>query len=173
MKNYLLTIFGEFENEKIYKEIALSITPLVDSPHLKFNHTRGCLIFHFASEVSQEEIYDYLIGSLFEFTTSFILTEYTDNVSVYLPEDVKKHLFDLENNIGEVQIKIDLTKNLQNPEDLDWSEKENEFVALLLDEVKKTVKKPTLDQLLDKINKSGIDSLSPFEKEILDSYSNQ
>lgn len=171
MVKYLLTVFGDFEDEKICKEIALSITPLVDSPHLKFNHTKGCLIFHFASEVSHQEIYDYLIGSLFDVTSSFILTEFTDNVSVYLPDDVKKHLLDLENNVGDVQIKIDLTKNLMNTDGLEWSDKENEFVALLLDEVKKTIKKPSLDQLLDKINKTGFDSLSPYEKEILDSYS--
>lgn len=173
MKKYLLTVFGEFEDEKISKEIALNITPLVDSPHLKFNHSKGCLIFHFASEVSQEEIHDYLIGTLFDVTSSFILTEFTDKVSLYLPEDIKNHLLDLENNMGDVQIRIDLTKNSYNSEDLQFSDKENEFVALLLDEVKKTIKKPTLDQLLDKINEKGPESLSPFEKEILDSYSKQ
>jgi hypothetical protein len=42
-----------------------------------------------------------------------------------------------------------------------------------LDKVKKNVKKPTLDQLLDKINNSenGIESLSQFEKDTLESYS--
>jgi hypothetical protein len=32
-------------------------------------------------------------------------------------------------------------------------------------------KEITLDQILDKINKKGIDSLTPKEKELLDKYS--
>jgi hypothetical protein len=44
-------------------------------------------------------------------------------------------------------------------------------VALLLNEVKKHMKAPTLDQLLDKIKSEGVDSLTPFEKGTLENYS--
>ena len=50
-------------------------------------------------------------------------------------------------------------------------EDDEDFVALLLDEVKRKVKKPSLDQLLEKISKNGIESLSKFEKETLEYYS--
>ena len=96
MNNYLLTIIGSFESDDVCKDIALSITPIVDSPNLKFQHAEGVLIFHFASEVSQEEIHDYVTSILFGITESFILTEMTDKVSVSMPKDIKEHLFDLE-----------------------------------------------------------------------------
>jgi hypothetical protein len=50
-------------------------------------------------------------------------------------------------------------------------DEDDEFVALLLNEVKRNLKPPTLDQLLDKIKNEGIESLTPFEKGILDNYS--
>lgn len=167
MRKYLLVLFGEFESEETCKEIALTLTPLVDSAHLKFNHSNGNLIFHFASEVSQEEIYDYVIGSLFDLCSSFILTENTDKLSVYLPKKVKDHLFDLENEGEDVEMKI----NINQVRPFKELESEEDFVALLLDEVKKSIKKPSLDQILEKISTNGVSSLSQFEKDTLDEYS--
>lgn len=168
MKKFFLILFGDFDSEEICKEVALSLTPIVDSPHLKFNHTKGCLIFHFASEVSQEEIHDYVYGTLLDLKTSFILTENNDKLSLSFPKNIKEHLMDLENEGDNVELRIHLepTKNL-----ISDSEQDEEFVALLLDEIKKKVKKPKLDQILDKINKSGLNSLTQFEKDTLDEYS--
>ena len=120
-----------------------------------------------SSEISQEEIHDYVFGTLFDLITSFILTEYTDKVSVYLPKDVKEHLFDLENEGENVHIKLNSNKMTMNSED----DIDESLVALLLNEVKKEVKKPSLDYILDKINSKGYESLSQFEKDSLDSYS--
>jgi hypothetical protein len=168
MKKYLLIVIGDFKSDEICKEIALTVTPLVDSPHLKFQSSKGTLIFHFESEVDQSEIHDYIEGSLFDIVNVFILTEYTDNVSVCMPKELKQHLFDLENNNEEVSINIDLNQNRRSFDDL---EEEDDFVALLLNEVKSKVKLPSLDQILDKIASKGVDSLTQFEKDTLDSYS--
>lgn len=171
MNNYLLTVIGSFESEEICKDIALSITPIVDSPNLKFQHAKGVLIFHFASEVSQEEIYDYIGSILFGITESFILTEMTDKVSVSMPSDIKEHLFDLENSSSDIELNLDMNRVKNN---LDFPEEEEEdFVALLLEEMKdkRIFKKPSLDQLLDKVLNNGIESLTRFEKDILDNYS--
>ena len=167
MKKYLLVIFGDFTSKQICEEIALTITPLVDSPQLKFQHTKGCLIFHFASEVLHEEIHYYVEGSLSGITSAFILSEVNDKMSVFMPEDIKEHLFDLENASDDVSINIDMRKLKSN----DYMEDDEDFVALLLNEVKKNITKPTLDQLLDKIKSKGIDSLTQFEKDTLEIYS--
>ena len=50
-------------------------------------------------------------------------------------------------------------------------EEDDEFVALLLNELKGKLKQPSIDQLLDKISSQGIMSLTPYEKAILDNYS--
>lgn len=162
MKKFILIIFGEFSTYEICKDIALSITPLVDSPQLKFQHKKGAMIFHFASEVSQEEIVDYINGSLSDVCDSLILTEFNDNLSLVLPNDVKEHLLDLEeDNSKDSKVITTDEEEIEN----------SEFLKTVIKELKKNIKRPTLDQLLEKIKEDGLSSLSPYEKEILDEYS--
>lgn len=168
MKKFLLTVVGNFETEQDCKDVAIIVTPVVDSPHLKFQQSKGALIFHFASDIDQDELYEYFVINFLEISSCFILTEYTDNVSVYLPPHLKEHLFDLETAGEQTELLINLH---ENDEDLFNVEEQNDFVALLLEDVKKKIKKPTLDQLLEKIHKKGQDSLSQFEKDTLDYYS--
>jgi hypothetical protein len=171
MNKYLLTILGEFGSKEMCQNVALSITPIVDSPNLKFQHANGVLIFHFSSEIPKEEIYEYVRGVLYGITDSFILTTITDDVSVSMPEDIYNHLFDLESADGEIDMKLDMTRIKNN---LDFmEEEEDDLVALLLEEMRESnvIKKPSLDQILDKVLTNGMDSLSPFEKDTLETYS--
>lgn len=170
MTKFLLTIIGNFNQEDLLSEVALTLTPIVDSPHLKFQSSHGALIFHFASEVAQEEIHDYVQGSLFGLIDYFILVEYTDKVSVCMTKELKDHLFDLENESDGVSININMS-HIKNNTDFMEDEEDDDFVALLLNQVKEKVKKPSLDYILDKIANKGIESLSQFEKDTLDLYS--
>jgi len=110
MNKYLLTVFGEFETKEMCQNVALSITPIVDSPNLKFQHSKGVLLFHFSSEILKEEIYEYVKGVLYGVTESFILTTITDDVSVSMPKDIYNHLFDLDSANGEIDMKLDMTR---------------------------------------------------------------
>ena len=171
MNKYLLTVFGEFETKEMCQNVALSITPIVDSPNLKFQHSKGVLLFHFSSEILKEEIYEYVKGVLYGVTESFILTTITDDVSVSMPKDIYNHLFDLDSANGEIDMKLDMTRIKNN---LDFMEQEeDDLVALLLEEMRENnvIKKPSLDQILDKVLTNGIESLSPFEKDTLETYS--
>ena len=171
MDRYLLTIIGDFKSEEECTEIAMAITPIVDSPHLKFQHSKGILLFHFETDVNKDEIFGYIQTVLFGITETFILTEITDNVSVSVPEDIKVHLFDLENVSDEIDMNIDMSQVKNNAEMFGDEEEEDDFVALLLGEKNKLFKPPTLDQILDKINSKGYQSLTPFEQDLLDGYS--
>jgi hypothetical protein len=52
-------------------------------------------------------------------------------------------------------------------------QEEDDLVALLLEEMRENnvIKKPSLDQILDKVLTNGMESLSPFEKDTLETYS--
>jgi len=171
MNKYLLTILGDFETLENCKNIALSITPVVDSPNLKFQYDKGVLIFHFSSEIPKEEIFEYVKGILYGVSDFFILTPMSDDVSVSMPQDRYNHLFDLESSDGDMDMKLDMNRIKNN---LDFMEEEDDdIVALLLEEMKDKgfFKKPSLNQILDKVLSSGIESLSSFEKETLETYS--
>jgi len=168
MKKYLLTVFGDFESEQC-EEIAHCLEPLVDSTHLKFQYRTGVIIFHFESEIQMADIHEFVELTSYDMYDSFILTEYNDNVSVFMTDDMKQHLFDLENETEDA-ITFDLVpKNrMDNYYDED---KEDDIVTVLLNEVKKNLQLPTLDQLLDKVVEHGVESLTPYEKATLDNYS--
>lgn len=149
--------------------MAAIIIPIVDSPQLKFQYSRGTVLFHFGSVLEQIDIYDFLDFALENFSNAFILTEFNDKVSVKLPDEVKEHFYNLEGQTdGLNAMELNLNEIM---DELTTSEDGEEFVALLLEEVKRGLKKPSLDQLLDKIKETGVDSLTVFEKGVLENYS--
>lgn len=166
MKKYLLTVFGQFTDE-VSQDLALTISPVVDSPHLKFQFTPGAIILHFASEVEHMEIHDFLCGVFYGLASTFILTELTDKVSVNMPKKYSDHLFDLETDNEPSTIMVKSNNNITDND----MEEDDSFVALLLDEIKSKVSKPSLDNILDKIKSKGMDSLTEFEKDTLEEYS--
>lgn len=170
MKNYFLTIIGDFQTQEICREIAIGLTPIVDSPNLKFQHTKGILVFHFASEISKDEIYTFIYGVLLGITETFILTEIIDNFTFSFPNEIRGHLLDLENTSDDVKLKFDLNVSKKTTDNFDFEE-DDEWVALIQEEREKFIKKPTLDQLLDKISSEGIESLTGYEKQTLQNYS--
>jgi hypothetical protein len=173
MNYYLLSVTNDFASDSLCKEIAISLSPIVDSPNLKFHYTRNQIIFSFGTETEKSEIYEYIYGVLFGLVEIFVLTEIVDDFTVSLPKDIKDHLFDLE-NVGEnVTMKLDMErikKNLDFSFDEEDDDDENDIMSLIMNN-KKTEPNPTLDQILDKLYSEGIDSLSSKEKNILETYS--
>jgi hypothetical protein len=162
-KKYLLTMLGDVDSE-LCNFIANELTPIVDSPNLKYHYIKGSMLLHFESEVEQDEIHDFIGIITFNLITTYILVELTDKVSVNMPKIYSEHLFDLEKNHRTEEI---ISNTLEEVDDEDYSEN----VALLLEEIKSKVKKPSLDFLLEKIKSKGINSLSQFEKDTLNEYS--
>ena len=175
MNYYLLSVTNDFASDSLCKEIAISLSPIVDSPNLKFHYTRNQIIFSFGAETEKSEIYEYITGILYGLVEIFILTEIVDDYSVSLPKDIKDHLFDLE-NVGEnVTMKLDMERIKKNldfsyDDEDDDDDDENDIMSLIFKD-KNTTPNPTLDQILDKLYSEGMDSLSLKEKTILQTYS--
>jgi hypothetical protein len=89
-----------------------------------------------------------------------------DNVSVFLPEPIRNHLLDLDKDHGDIEMKVNLNREM-----IDEDGEDDNFVALLLSDIKNRIPKPSLDYILDKIKDKGYNSLSQFEKDTLDEYS--
>jgi hypothetical protein len=173
MKKYLLSLHGEFETKEMCQAIATTITPIVDSPHLKFSHRKKNLLFCFESEVHSEELIPYIEGTLFGLYDYYILSVVDDNLSVSMDETTKGHLFDVHNDSEDVDMRIDMRKEMFFPEQTNfYSEEDGDsaFIETILNELKTKLKRPSLDEILDKIRDKGIESISPYEKDILDNF---
>jgi hypothetical protein len=166
MKKYLLSLHGDFVSKQMCKDIAAALTPIVDSPHLKFSHRQNNLLFCFESEVDQIELHDYIQGSLFGLFDYFILSVVGDNMSVCMDDSTSGHLFDVQNDSEDVDLRIDMTKEIYQ----DQEEVDSEFLNDLLNDIKSKIRKPSLDEILDKIREKGLKSITPYEKDILDNF---
>lgn len=172
MKKFLLVIFGDFlqdtDSIEYLKNFAISLTPLVDTPQLKFQFSKGASIFHFGTEVPMEEI-EYYVKSCIEndgLELSFILTEMNDKVSLSFPQVTFQHLMDLDTDkFSEVRLS-QKTKDIVYEED----ESQLENLASLLNLIKND-KKPSLDSILEKIKEKGLESLTSYEQDVLSEYS--
>ncbi len=170
MKKYLLTIFGDLEIYEKQEEVVISLSPLVDSPSLKFQYGKEFMIVHFTSELEPKEIYEFLEMCSENLYDSFILSEYNEKVSVFMSNENREHLFDLDGSKGTSGQEMIITIN-KDEEYFEDDDEEDEFTSKIIAELKRQLKPPTLDQLLDKINEKGYEVLSNFEKGILENYS--
>lgn len=167
MNRYLITIIAEFKSDQDFFNIVRGIVPIIESQNLSFQYSKEVLLIYFKTGIDKNEIFDYIKNVLLGITETFILTEITDNMTVSLPDEIKKNLFDLERIGYHSSVNTDEKHNY----DSHICKDDDENIALLLDQIKEYIKKPTLDQILDKILSGGYQSLSPFEQEILEGYS--
>jgi hypothetical protein len=170
MKKYLLTIFGSFE-EKDCITIANNLQPIVDSQNLKFQYRDNVIIVHFGSEFLLDDIHEFIkmTDDVEETFDMFILSEFNDTVSVHMTDGTDEQLFNLDEEDENIDmVKVTPKGKLENYYDED---NENDIALMLLNEIKKNLNTPSLDQLLDKMVEQGVDSLTPYEKAILDNYS--
>jgi len=170
MKKYLLTIFGSFE-EKDCITIANNLQPIVDSQNLKFQYRDNVIILHFGSEFLLDDVHEFIkmTDDVEETFDMFILSEFNDTVSVHMTDGTDEQLFDLDEETENIDmVKVTPKGKFENYYDED---NENDIALVLLNEIKKNLNTPSLDQLLDKMVEHGVDSLTPYEKAILDNYS--
>ncbi len=171
MKKYLLTVFGNFTSEKC-NEIAQLMEPLIDSENLKFYFRSGSIIFYFGSNFQLIDVHDFLDMISDELFDTFILTEHNETVTVFMTDEMKEHLFNLEEESGEMV--IDLIPNNKAQSIYDEDEDEDDISTILMNQIKKNlqnIQSPSLDELLDKVSEQGIESLTEFELKTLNNYS--
>ena len=171
MKKYLLTVFGNFTSEKC-NEIAQLMEPLIDSENLKFYFRSGSIIFYFGSNFQLIDVHDFLDMISDELFDTFILVEHNETVTVFMTDEMKEHLFNLEEESGEMV--IDLVPNNKSQSIYDEDEDEDDISTILMNQIKnnlQNIQTPSLDELLDKVSEQGIESLTEFELKTLNNYS--
>jgi hypothetical protein len=182
MKNYLVTLIGNFITDDSCNEMVMSVAPLVDSPNMKYQFGGGILMMHFATEVPKDEIFEYISNLIHADSEILILTEVSDKVSVHIPFKNSGHLFDLDNPGANNDYSIDMKGVIENTDlynDYDEDDIDISFSNELESQFKKMpywmgtpAVKTTLDTILDKINVLGMDSLTKHELTLLQNYSN-
>jgi len=191
---YLLFIFTQFEEgSKILREIPLQLIPISSSKYLKFNYGDSNIVCNFESKLPFDELREFIQIALDSIVDQWFLVEHTDNMAVHMDDSLKLNLFDLESE-NKKHDNTDKMSDKQGEEELykvmDYFLNEamkeidpNDMTPLFMDEddedplitklkLKKNPKymKPTLDSLLEKVKEKGMESLTKYEKQLLDEY---
>ena len=166
MNKYILTIIGEIKEDEC-PDIVLSLGEVVDSNNVKFVHNDNVIMLCFGSNVEKNNLFCFIQGVLYGITDTYVLSDVTNDMYVSLPKAMKGFILDLESG-DDVEFASDFDLDII---DEDEDEEDSQLMKLLNRNLKKTNKRPSLDFLLEKISRDGIESLSETEKKFLDEYS--
>jgi hypothetical protein len=177
MSKYILFVFASMEDqEKLIEIISNDIKALSENGSVKSFYGDQAAIFTFDSLLNNEAVQDYFsviydIADRVYFVFKFV----PEQIGYYLPPHIEKYLLETDKMS---EISDNIVKENNQEQNLLFSD-EKEFESQLNDYgcgdipfIKvRGEKEPSLDDLLDKISKTGLDSLTLKEKKILNNYS--
>lgn len=148
MKTYILFVFGMFDDHEDVEFFCTDIlgdTPVIKTVRFVIENSQNVIVI-FDSDVDIKRLSQELFSILTTDNIKFYFIFDRDSlVTAHLPKEVKDFIFkpSIDNSI----MKLEYQKNNDD---------------IIMD----------LDELLDKIEEMGIDSLTPEEKNFLDNFEN-
>ena len=150
MKNYILFIFANFSDLEDLEFFCLEHFPQVSVDGLKYViESNGSCIIIFDSDKGKDELIESLKETLtLEQIRFYMLFERSSIIFSELPVDLSDFIFKpISTNLDMFKTKVKKGPNIEE-------------------------KVISLDNILEKIQNDGIDSLSPEEKKFLDDFAN-
>ena len=148
MRTFILFIFGMFEDQEDIEYFCTQIlgdNPLFTSIKFEVEREQNIIVI-FDSDIDEKtlsnELYSILINDNIKF---YFIFDRENLITAHVPKEIKDFIF----------------KNTN----------ENSIVKIEYERVKKPLKLD-LDQVLDKIEEKGMESLTPEEKKFLDNFEN-
>jgi len=174
---YFLFVFGDFtELETLIEDFSLQFLPIVSSPFLKFTYGEYGVVFHFRSAEKFVELKQYVDMVLEGITEQYFLIEVGKNIDIKMDKKLKKDFLNIDGNIKKEENKvgeIDVQEKKQPSKDI--KNIAFEFMIPMIDPSvflmqTEDIYEPSVDEILDKINERGIESLTEIEIKILENY---
>lgn len=185
---YLLTVFVSHKRQEDFVLSLAKEVQTLSKTGVKYFFGEQTILMTFETQSSFQQTSDFFNAILGDLSIPFVLSP-TDKMSYWFNKENEKHLFgtDLCNTNDEYSDEeqqnlmddlflghIDNPKKPMNdgkwgppPGPRGFSDKLDELFGIK----KKVEEVPTLDELLDKINVSGMKSLTEKEKQLLNKYS--
>jgi hypothetical protein len=169
---YLLTIFIEHDNQELFvQSVGKEISSITGEGGVKYFFGPQTAIFTFETKLSFENIKTFFDSILSDLSITHILVPVkTDKMSYWFEKEHEKLLFGTDICVVNEELSEEEEEEMREAILGDLSKI---FEKEIIEQNKKVQKIiPTLDNLLDKINASGLNSLSKEEKDLLKQYSN-
>jgi hypothetical protein len=185
-KQYMIFIYGDYKDkDKIVELIAIQLSAFSDpDTYLKYNYGDYGIVVNFNSNFSFYELRDHIQIVLEKAVDQYFLIETPRAMYAHMPPEMKLNLFDLNEENQKFEETTKTEKNESNivdkfifniastllPDDVLSEEDMDKMFGNILTQLNNKEPKPSIDDILEKIQEMGIDSLTNFEKQILDEY---
>jgi hypothetical protein len=179
---YLLFVYGNYsEHDYVLKGIA-KILGGVACNDVKYQYGDSGGIFHFSTLEKPGKLKKTIASQLQGVSAMYFLVPFNKNVNFYIADQkVETHLFtqDTDNMSDSNKVEYNLEDMQSEMSDIDievFMKNLSKFIGVDLTQIEvdeqqvQIGKEKTLDEILDKINECGIESLTTTEKQLLDEY---
>lgn len=170
---YLLFAFGDYNESDPHIKLIIDCVSQISKKDVRYQYGDSGLIVNFETSLTTDGISKFFEESITKLTAMFFVFPVNDNMILSMDEDIHSHLFGETDKKSESKV-TNFTINMTDIPtfgDSDMTDSIEKLLSFLVKPQTTSFEIPTLDQLLDKINESGIDSLTENEIKILDEYS--
>ena len=175
---YMLFLYGDFsDGDELTNEISMQFVPAVSSEFLKFTYGEFGVALHFRSKETFDDLKEYVDMVFNDITEQYFLIEVSGEVDIKMPRKLKKDFLNIDGVTKKEEPKTGGIKVDEVREDRNRDIKNMSFDIFLpmfnptspFNNVQEE-ELPTVDEILEKITETGIESLTEKEREILDNY---
>ena len=167
---YITFLMGvDVDSKEELENFASALTP-IQNGHLKYLFIMNSMVLHFDTDVPYDELKLFIAELCKEYNFFYILQEFPDKMSLNFDDVDCKHLFDREpapTKIPGAGIEFNFEFDYGDDEEEDI---DDDLVQQLKEKYLIKEEEPSLDDILEKIHKKGVSSLTIQEKSILNNY---
>ena len=170
---YILFAFGDYKETEPHIKLIIDCVSQISKKDVRYQYGDAGLIVNFETSLNTDGISKFFEESITKLTAMFFVFPVNDNMILSMDEDIHSHLFgetDKKSDSKVTNFTINMT-DIPTFGDSDMTDSMEKIFSLLFKPLTIPVETPTLDQLLDKINESGIESLTENEIQLLNEYS--
>ena len=168
---YITFLMGvDVDSKEELENFASALTP-IQNGHLKYLFIMNSMVLHFDTDVPYDELKLFMAELCKEYNFFYILQEFPDKMSLNFDDVDAKHLFDLSvlekniDNTAAIEFNFEFDYGYEEEDDID-----DDLVQQLKEKYLIKKEEPSLDDILEKIHKKGVSSLTIQEKAILNNY---
>lgn len=168
---YITFLMGvDVDSKEELENFASALTP-IQNGHLKYLFIMNSMVLHFDTDVPYDELKLFIAELCKEYNFFYILQEFPDKMSLNFDDVDAKHLFDLSvlekniDNTAAIEFNFEFDYGDEEEDDID-----DDLVQQLKEKYLIKKEEPSLDDILEKIHKKGVSSLTIQEKAILNNY---
>ena len=179
---YLLFVYGNYsEHDYVLKGIAKLLGNFACND-IKYQYGDAGGIFHFTTLEKPAKVKKTIKEQISGFSAMYFLVPFNKNVTFNISDpQVETHLFtqETDNMSDSIKTEYNLEEMREEMSDIDievFMKNLSNFVGVDLTQIEvdeqqvQIGREKTLDEILDKINECGIESLTETEKQLLDEY---